>query len=169
MVDLIRKLFASVHRRVAPIHFARTSGVRLGKNCRLVDVSFGTEPWLVSLGNHVSVSDASFITHDGGVWVFREEFPDIDYLAPITVGNNVFIGSRTIILKGVTIGNNVVIGAGSIVSKDIPSNCVAAGIPATPLHPLEEYREKILLQAEHTKGMTLSAKRDYYLKKYSLK
>ncbi|NRH20791.1 hypothetical protein HOO68_01975 [Candidatus Gracilibacteria bacterium] len=48
----------------------------------------------------------------------------------IIIGNNVWVGARTIILKGVTIGDNSVIGAGSVVTKDIPSGYVAAGNPA---------------------------------------
>ena len=49
--------------------------------------------------------------------------------APVVIGNNVFIGMHTLVLKGVTIGDNAVIGAGSVVNKDIPANCVAAGVP----------------------------------------
>jgi maltose O-acetyltransferase len=49
---------------------------------------------------------------------------------PVVIGNNVWLGSRVIILKGVTIGDNTIIGAMSTVTKSIPSNCVAAGIPA---------------------------------------
>lgn len=56
---------------------------------------------------------------------------------PVTIGNNVFIGSRTLILKGVSIGENSVIGAGSVVVFDIPSNCVAAGNPCKVLRELE--------------------------------
>ena len=41
---------------------------------------------------------------------------------PVIIGNNVWIGANTIILKGVTIGDNVVIGAGSIITKNIDSN-----------------------------------------------
>lgn len=48
---------------------------------------------------------------------------------PITIGKNVWITYRCIILGGVTIGDNVVIGAGSVVTKDIPSNVIAAGNP----------------------------------------
>lgn len=48
----------------------------------------------------------------------------------VTIGDNVWIASRAIILGGVTIGNNSVIGAGSVVTKDIPPNCFAAGNPA---------------------------------------
>lgn len=49
--------------------------------------------------------------------------------APVTIGNNVWIGGGAILLPGVTIGDNVVIGAGSIVTKDIPANSVACDNP----------------------------------------
>lgn len=49
--------------------------------------------------------------------------------APVTIGNNVWIGGGAIIMPGVTIGDNVVIGAGSIVTKDIPDNTIAYGNP----------------------------------------
>lgn len=49
---------------------------------------------------------------------------------PINIGNHVWIGQRAIILKGVTIGAGAVIAAGAVVTKDIPENCLAAGIPA---------------------------------------
>lgn len=49
--------------------------------------------------------------------------------APVTIGNNVWIGGGAIILPGVTIGDNVVIGAGSVVTKDIPDNTIAYGNP----------------------------------------
>ena len=49
--------------------------------------------------------------------------------APVTIGDNVWIGGGAIIMPGVTIGNNVVIGAGSIVTKDIPDNTIAYGNP----------------------------------------
>lgn len=47
----------------------------------------------------------------------------------VKIGDNVWIGTRVIILPGVTIGNNVVIGAGSVVTKDIPDNVLAVGNP----------------------------------------
>lgn len=49
--------------------------------------------------------------------------------APVTIGNNVWIGGGAIIMPGVKIGDNVVIGAGSVVTKDIPANKVAYGNP----------------------------------------
>lgn len=50
--------------------------------------------------------------------------------SPIIIENNVFVGARSIILKGVTIGENSIIGAGSVVSKDVPANCIVGGNPA---------------------------------------
>lgn len=49
--------------------------------------------------------------------------------APVTIGDNVWIGGGAIIMPGVTIGSNVVIGAGSVVTKDIPDNVIAYGNP----------------------------------------
>lgn len=48
----------------------------------------------------------------------------------VIIGDNVFLGARTIVLPNVTIGHNSVIGAGSIVSRDVPANSVASGSPA---------------------------------------
>jgi hypothetical protein len=88
-------------------------------------------------------SGVRFVTHDGGVWVFRDALPDIDVIAPIVVGNNVFIGINSVILPGVTIGDDCVIGAGSVVNRDVPRGTVAAGVPARALGPIERYREKV--------------------------
>lgn len=55
---------------------------------------------------------------------------------PVIIGENVFIGCNSIILKGATIGDNTTIGAGSVVSGNIPANCVAAGNPAKVIKQL---------------------------------
>jgi len=51
-------------------------------------------------------------------------------MAPIKIGQRVFIGARCIILKGVTIGDGAVVGAGTVVSKDVPAGALAVGNPA---------------------------------------
>ncbi len=51
-------------------------------------------------------------------------------IAPITIGNNVWIGYGAVILKGVTIGDNSIIGINSIVTKSVPPNSIAVGQPA---------------------------------------
>jgi acetyltransferase-like isoleucine patch superfamily enzyme len=49
---------------------------------------------------------------------------------PISIGSDVFIGTRAIILKGVTIGNGAIVGAGSVVTRDVASRDIVAGNPA---------------------------------------
>lgn len=149
-------------RRFAPIRYARNIGVNLGEGCRLLDVSYSTEPYLVTLGDHVSATATRFETHDGGVWVFRDRLPEIDVVRPIRVGNNVFFGYGTLILPGVTIGDNVVVGAGSVVTRDIPSNTVAVGCPAKPIKSLDEYESGVLGKSHDTKNLTPAEKRRYY-------
>lgn len=63
-------------------------------------------------------------------------------VAPVTIGDNVFIGMNAIILKGSTIGSNVVIGAGSVVTCDCESESVYAGVPAKKIMSLEQYYKK---------------------------
>lgn len=50
--------------------------------------------------------------------------------AKVTLGRNVWVGAHATILPGVTIGDNSVVAAGAVVTKDVPANCVAAGVPA---------------------------------------
>ena len=56
---------------------------------------------------------------------------------PIKIGDNAWIGARSIILPGIEIGKNSVIAAGSIVTKSVPENCLVAGVPAKILKHLK--------------------------------
>lgn len=56
---------------------------------------------------------------------------------PVKLGDRVWIGSGAIICPGVTIGENTIIGAGSVVTRDIPGNCIAAGVPAKVIRSIE--------------------------------
>ncbi len=62
---------------------------------------------------------------------------------PITIGDNVFIGSNSTLLYDVEIGDNVIIGAGSLVNKGIPSGSVAAGVPCKVIGKFEDYKSRI--------------------------
>jgi len=146
-----------------PVRYARSLGVRIGEGCRLIGVEFGSEPYLVTLGDHVSATGTVFVTHDGGVWVFRDERPDCDLIAPISVGSNVFLGTRTVVLPGVEIGDNVVVGAGAIVARDLPSECVAVGVPAKPIRSLDEYWREVEARLVPTKLLPQDEKRRFLL------
>lgn len=50
------------------------------------------------------------------------------------IGQNCFIGGRSLILPGVTIGDSCIVGAGSVVTKDVPPNCIVAGNPAKVIY-----------------------------------
>ena len=58
--------------------------------------------------------------------------------APIVIGNNVWLGINSVVLKGVTIGDNTVIGANSLVVKSIPANVIAAGNPCKVIKPIDQ-------------------------------
>lgn len=132
-----------------PAIYRKYKKVNIGKNARFTGkINFGSEPFLVSIGEHVTLAhNVAFHTHDGGIWVFRHKYPNINVFGKITIGNNVFIGTNVIILPNVTIGNNVVIGAGSIVTKSVASNVVVAGSPARVIKNIEQYEEKVLIDA----------------------
>ena len=154
---LLARYFRSRRWKRDPRGVLRDMGVRVGEGCRILDspeAIFGSEPYLCRLGDHVTLtSGVRLVSHDGGVWVFRDQYPDIDVFGPITIGDNVFIGVNTTVLPGVTIGDNVVVGAGSVVTKDIPSNSVAAGVPARVVRSLEAYRSKSLEKALHFRSL----------------
>lgn len=57
--------------------------------------------------------------------------------APITIGDNVWLGAGAIINPGVTIGDNAVVGSGAVVTKDVPANVVVAGVPAKVVRELD--------------------------------
>ena len=91
----------------------------------------------ITIGNHVNIG-ANCIIMDGDIhstdWrlrhIDRTSGSPIPYKhRPITIGDDVWIGANSIILKGVTIGARSIIGAGSVVTKDIPADCIAAGNP----------------------------------------
>ena len=85
----------------------------------------------ISIGAHCLIGEMAWIMDCN----FHEIEPSkrgagVGPIKPVGIGDNVWIGSRVMILPGVVIGNNSVIGAGSIVTKSIPPNCLAVGVPA---------------------------------------
>jgi len=62
---------------------------------------------------------------------------------PVVIENNVWLGERVIVNKGVTIGGNSVIGAGSVVTKNIPANVIAAGNPARVIKTINPNRRML--------------------------
>ena len=86
---------------------------------------------MIEIGNNVSITTGVTILTHGYDWsVFKGMYGDVlGSAGRVKIGDNVFIGMHSTILKGVTIGDNVVIGANSLINKDVPDNCVVVGNP----------------------------------------
>ncbi|MGR4071141.1 acyltransferase [Streptococcus parasuis] len=167
--SFFKKIYIKLLNGEAYINFLRKCGVIIGNNCEIYkNVDFGSEPYLIKMGNHVRITNGvRFITHDGGVWVFRENtHKNIDVFGPIIIGNNVHIGMNSIIMPGVKIGNNCVIGAGAVVTKNIPDDSIAAGVPAKVIKSLAEYEKSTLMKSDDTKSLNNIDKKSYLLKKF---
>jgi acetyltransferase-like isoleucine patch superfamily enzyme len=113
---------------------------------------------LIELGDHTEFNNNSMIKSEGAgirvgrdglfgahIEIFDSNFHDLDpahrrdgrqRMAPVDIGDNVFVGMSVKILKGVTIGSDSVIGAGAVVSSSIPSGVIAAGNPARVVREL---------------------------------
>jgi len=111
------KIFEAIYYKIISANkVAKIVGVNFGSNCRFGSKSFGSEPYLIYIGDNFRTSSGvKFITHDGSVHVLRnlyKELRDIDLFKKIEIHNNVFIGLDCIILPGTKIGDNVIVGAG---------------------------------------------------------
>ncbi len=146
----IRKL-ARIDGPAAGVEYARDCGVDIGEDCRIYSADFGPEPFLIKLGNNVLVSgNVQFITHDGGVNIFRKEYPNIiGNYGKIKIGNNCFIGFGAIILPNVEIGDNSIICAGAVVADSFPADSIIMGNPAKIIFKTSIYK-KLKMTSKNT-------------------
>lgn len=101
-MNIIKKIIRRLHiLRVGELGYAVECGMKIGEGVTEIGgVNYGSEPYLITLGNNVRISNnVQFVTHDGGSFVFRryEKYKDVVHYGRITVGNDVFIGARVII------------------------------------------------------------------------
>lgn len=108
------------------------AGVLFSNNVNLVAMERITIGDGCQIGDLVAIYDSDFHELSPAT---RNRSPGPS--APVSIGRNVWLGSRVLVLKGVSIGDNSVVGAGSVVTKSLPTNCVAAGVPARVIRSLE--------------------------------
>ena len=108
----------------------------IGDNCSIGEYSQITAVSRITIGDGLLTGRFVYIGDNSHGGLSFEESQIRPALRPlqskgeIVIGNNVWIGDKVTILGGVTIGDNVIIAANAVVTKDLPNNCVAAGIPA---------------------------------------
>lgn len=133
------------------VNYLNNNGIMVGTGTKFrpfhteIDLS---RPSLVTIGENCYFNKGfTLLTHD---WVTRVFiYSGRDFLPSsgrVTIGNNVNTAYNVTILKGVTIGNNVFIGANSVVTRDIPSDCIAAGTPCRVIMSIDECHSKREIQ-----------------------
>jgi acetyltransferase-like isoleucine patch superfamily enzyme len=127
------------------VKLARLLGIEVGTDCRIYSLIWGSEPFLIDIGNRVTITDGvKILTHDGATWLIRNsDGKRYQKYSPVKIGDDVFIGINSIIMPGVVIGNKVIIAAGSVVTKDVPNYSIYGGNPAQKICTYAEYEEKV--------------------------
>jgi len=128
LIGVNRKCILSTH--------SRTAELIIGNNCGFSGTVIGVKE-KITFGNDVLCGANTLITDFDWHGIAPDKrINDSGDAKEIVIGNNVFIGYSTIVLKGVTIGDNSVIGANSVVTKSIPANVIAGGNPCKVLRNL---------------------------------
>lgn len=137
------------------IAFLRKKGIQIGEGSFLYDPSNTIidiqNPKCLKIGNKVHItSGVKILTHDYSWSVIADLYGEcVGGVAPVIIGNNVFIGVNTVILKGTEIGDNTIIGAGSVVSGVLEKNSVYAGNPARRLMSIEDFYKKKIFNRDN--------------------
>ena len=138
------------------LDYLRKNGATIGENVNLLSVRHCSlderRAPFIRIGSNVTIcAGVTLLAHDYSWSVLKEAFNEIvpSGGGEVSIGNNVFLGVNSTILRNVHIGNNCIIGACSLVSHDIPDNSVAAGNPAKVIMRLEDFlakRKELLLE-----------------------
>lgn len=121
------------------VKFHRARGVHIGKNVYVgYDVIFDRiHPEQITIEDYAEIGDRCIISaHSRGSLPLRGKYPRS--VQPVKIGMGVWMAPGCIVIQGVEIGEKSVIGTGAVVTKSVPSNCLAAGVPAKIIKKLGE-------------------------------
>jgi sugar O-acyltransferase (sialic acid O-acetyltransferase NeuD family) len=102
--------------------------VKIGEGASIMDGAILSTNCEIGVGNLIYYN--SIVTHDCKLGDYVELSPGATVLGRCTIGHNCSVGSNATILPDISIGNNVVVAAGAVVTKNVPDNCMVAGVPA---------------------------------------
>lgn len=115
---------------LAPVYFDYGKNTRLGKGTFVNHNCYFMDGAPITIGQNVFIGPyCGFYTATHPL-TYAERNKGLEKALPITVGDNCWFGANVSVMPGVKIGSGCVIAAGSVVTKDLPANCVAAGVPA---------------------------------------
>ena len=138
----------------------RHYGMTIGNNCTICCNILPSEPYLVTIGDKVTVSaPVQLLTHDNSI-IKLSGGEVTDTFGAINIGNNCFIGANTVILPGVTLSDNIVVAAGSVVTKSFFENNIIGGNPAKKITTWDASLEKNIKYAQNIDGLSLKKKRE---------
>ena len=141
----------------------RMNGAVIGKNVRTFSPISSPEAYLIKIGNNVTISTGvKFCTHDNSaIKIFDNA---TDFVGPIIIGDQSFIGMNSILLGGVQLPKQCIVGAGSVVTKSFTQEgCVIAGNPAKIIGNIDRIRETKAQNMFNFRGMSASQKKEEIL------
>ena len=121
------------------VQLHRMRGVNIGKDVYIgYNVIFDRiHPEYITIDDYAEIGDCCIISaHSRGTLLIRDKYPRT--VKPVKIGRGVWVAPGCIIIQGVEIGEKSVIGTGAVVNKSIPSNSLAAGVPAKVIKSLDE-------------------------------
>jgi maltose O-acetyltransferase len=138
--DLLKQLFGSTGES---IFIEPNFRCDYGSNIHVGDNFFANFDCVFLDVCEIRIGDNCFIAP--GVHIYtathplnpKERASGVEYGIPVTIGDNVWIGGKSVINPGVKIGDNVVIASGAVVTKDVPNNVVVGGNPARVIKQIE--------------------------------
>lgn len=141
LLHKLKRVFSGADHSQEELEYRLRRGLIIGENTHIYSIEGidGGWPWLIQIGNNVTISsNVTILAHDASTNVVH----CATKLGRVVIGDNVFIGTGSIVLCNTKIGDNVIVGAGSVVTHDLPSNTVYAGSPARYICSIEEYQKK---------------------------
>ncbi len=162
-MGFISKIKSKYLKHISNVRYARYIGVTIGEGCFISSCEWSSEPYLITIGNHVQVTNGvRFHTHGGGN-VVRNKVPDFDVFGKILVKDWAYIGAGSHIMPGVTIGTHSLVAAGSVVTKSVPDYMVVGGNPARIICSVDDYLKKNLPYNLNCRKLNYNQKKDFLM------
>lgn len=122
--------------------YYRAGGAKIGYNCCICSDLDECNKEMINIGNDCTIStQVCFVTHDHSIFHVRHKWGDL--WGRIIIGNNCFIGERSVIMYGVKLADNTIVAAGSVVTKSFTEGgIIIGGNPAKKIGTCDDFLKK---------------------------